>query len=44
MSKKKKRIIFSKEILYNSRGQILLKAKFFGQSTRHFYRHIGKGL
>lgn len=40
MSKNKKKVIATKEIIYNSLGQITIKKKFISKLTTNFYRFV----
>ena len=40
MNLNKKKIVFSKEILFNKAGQFVLKRRFLFQYTNKFYRFI----
>lgn len=42
MSTNNKKIIFTREIIYNRFGQILFKKSFSGKNRKKFYRFFNK--
>jgi hypothetical protein len=40
MSKNVKKIVYTKEIIYNNLGQLIVKKKFVSKLTTNFYRFI----
>jgi hypothetical protein len=43
MSKYKKKIYFSREIIFNKQGQIIFKKRFISRVAIKFYRFISGG-